>query len=124
MPPAFLESPRVGGFPNESDKNTGAGHFVAQAAKKPSGEKRGGVRLGLQRFRWASPQKARIRHIVAFDTFAALAIREHAEIEQLIDQTKHGDSAATRLSNSSGILVDSNILVYHLLDCELYAGFL
>lgn len=46
------------------------------------------VRLGLQRFTARRRKKARS---VVDDTFAALAIRKHAKIEQLIDQTKYGD---------------------------------
>jgi hypothetical protein len=46
------------------------------------------VRLGLQRFTARRRKKA---HSVVDDTFAALAVRKHAKIEQLIDQTKYGD---------------------------------
>ena len=46
------------------------------------------MRLGLQGFAARRRKKARS---VVDDTFAALAIRKHAKIEQLIDQTKHGD---------------------------------
>jgi hypothetical protein len=46
------------------------------------------VRLGLQRFTSRRPKKA---HSVVDDTFAALAVRKHAQIEQLIEQTKYGD---------------------------------
>ncbi len=46
------------------------------------------VRLGLQRFAARRRKKA---HSVVDDTFAAIAIRKHAQIEQLIEQTKYGD---------------------------------
>jgi hypothetical protein len=46
------------------------------------------IKLGLQRFTARRRKKA---HNVVDNTFAALAIRKHAKIEQLIDQTKHGD---------------------------------
>ena len=44
--------------------------------------------VGLQRFNSRRRKKARS---VADDTFGALAIRKHAQIEQLIEQTKYGD---------------------------------
>ena len=46
------------------------------------------VRLGLQHFAVLRRKKA---HTVVDDTFAALAIRKHTQIEQLIEQTKYGD---------------------------------
>ncbi|OGQ77696.1 MAG: hypothetical protein A3F90_09090 [Deltaproteobacteria bacterium RIFCSPLOWO2_12_FULL_60_19] len=46
------------------------------------------VRLGLQRFAARRRKKARS---VVDDTFAALAIRNHTRIEQLIEQTKYGE---------------------------------
>ena len=46
------------------------------------------VRLGLQRFTARRRKKA---HSIVDDTFAALTIRKHAQIEQLIEQTKYGD---------------------------------
>jgi hypothetical protein len=46
------------------------------------------VRLGLQRFSARGRKKA---SSVVDDTFAALAVRKHAKIERLIDQTKYGD---------------------------------
>ncbi len=46
------------------------------------------VRLGLQRFAARRRKKA---HSVVDDTFAALAVRKHAQIEQLIEQTKYGN---------------------------------
>ena len=46
------------------------------------------VRLGLQRF---AARRRKQAHSVVDDTFAALAIRKHARIEQLIEQTKYGD---------------------------------
>jgi hypothetical protein len=46
------------------------------------------VRLGLQRF---TARRRRKAHSVVDDTFAALAIRKHSQIEQLIEQTKYGD---------------------------------
>jgi hypothetical protein len=46
------------------------------------------VRLGLQRF---TARRRKKTHSVVDDTFAALAIRKHAKIEQLIDQIKYGD---------------------------------
>jgi hypothetical protein len=55
---------------------------------KSQAERKEVVRLGLQRFTARRRKKA---HSIVDDTFAALAIRKHAKIEQLIDQTKHGD---------------------------------
>lgn len=55
---------------------------------KSQAERKEVVRLGLQRFTARRRKKARS---IVDDTFAALAIRKHAKIEQLIDQTKHGD---------------------------------
>jgi len=55
---------------------------------KSRAERKEIVRLGLQRFTARRRKKA---HSVVDDTFAALPIRKHAKIEQLIDQTKHGD---------------------------------
>jgi hypothetical protein len=46
------------------------------------------VRLGLQRFAARRRKKARS---VVDDTFAALAIRKHTQIEQLIEQMKYGE---------------------------------
>ena len=46
------------------------------------------VRLGLQRFAARRRKKA---SSVVDDTFAALAIRKHTQIEQLIEQTKYGN---------------------------------
>jgi len=46
------------------------------------------VRLGLQRF---AARRRKKTHSVVDDTFAALAIRKHAQIEQLIEQTKYGE---------------------------------
>jgi hypothetical protein len=46
------------------------------------------VRLGLQRFTARRRKKA---HSVVDDTFAALAMRKHTQIEQLIEQIKYGD---------------------------------
>ena len=46
------------------------------------------VSLGLQRSAARRRDKARG---VADDTFGALAVRKHAEIEQLIEQTKYGE---------------------------------
>jgi hypothetical protein len=46
------------------------------------------VRLGLERF--TARRRKKVPGIVD-DTFAALAIRKHAKIEELIDQTKYGD---------------------------------
>ena len=46
------------------------------------------VRLGLQRFTTRRRKKTRS---VVDDTFAALAIRKHAQIEELIEQTEYGD---------------------------------
>ena len=55
---------------------------------KSQAERKEVVRLGLQRFASRRRKKA---HSIVDDTFAALTIRKHAKIEQLIDQTKHGD---------------------------------
>jgi hypothetical protein len=55
---------------------------------KSQAERKEVVRLGLQRFTGRRRKKA---HSIVEDTFAALAIRKHAKIEQLIDQTKYGD---------------------------------
>ena len=55
---------------------------------KSQAERKEVMRLGLQGFAARRRKKARS---VVDDTFAALAIRKHAKIEQLIDQTKHGD---------------------------------
>ena len=55
---------------------------------KSQAERKEVVRLGLQRFAARRRKKA---HSIVDDTFAALAIRKHAKIERLIDQTKHGD---------------------------------
>ena len=55
---------------------------------KSQSERKEIMRLGLQGFAARRRKKARS---VVDDTFAALAIRKHAKIEQLIDQTKHGD---------------------------------
>ena len=46
------------------------------------------VRLGLKHF---AARRRRKAHSVVDDTFAALAIRKHSQIEQLIEQTKYGD---------------------------------
>jgi hypothetical protein len=55
---------------------------------KTQAERKEVVRLGLQGFAARRRKKARS---VVDDTFAALAIRKHAKIEQLIDQTRHFD---------------------------------
>jgi hypothetical protein len=55
---------------------------------KSQAERKEVVRLGLQRFTSRRRKKA---HSVVDDTFAALAVRKHAQIEQLIKQTKYGD---------------------------------
>ena len=55
---------------------------------KSQSERKEVMRLGLQGFAARRRKKARS---VVDDTFAALAIRKHAKIEQLIDQTKHSD---------------------------------
>ena len=55
---------------------------------KSQAERKEVVRLGLQRFTARSRKKA---HSIVDETFAALAIRKHAKIEQLIDQIKLGD---------------------------------
>lgn len=55
---------------------------------KSQAERKEVVRLGLQRFAARRRKKA---HSIVDDTFASLAIRKHAKIEQLIDQTKYGD---------------------------------
>jgi hypothetical protein len=55
---------------------------------KSQAERKEVVKLGLQRFTSSRRKKA---HSVVDDTFAALAVRKHAQIEQLIEQTKYGD---------------------------------
>ena len=55
---------------------------------KSQAERKEVVRLGLQRF-IARPRKKPSSAVD--DTFAALAVRKHAKIQQLIDQTKYGD---------------------------------
>jgi hypothetical protein len=55
---------------------------------KSQAERNEVVRLGVQRFTARRRKKA---HSIVDDTFASLAIRKHAKIEQLIDQTKYGD---------------------------------
>ena len=55
---------------------------------KSKAERKEVVRLGLQRFNSRRRKNARS---VADDTFGALAIRKHTQIEQLIEQTKYGD---------------------------------
>jgi hypothetical protein len=55
---------------------------------KSQAERKEVVRLGLQHFTARRRKKARS---VVDDTFAALTIRKHVKIEQLIDQTKYGD---------------------------------
>ncbi|HEY7321392.1 MAG TPA: hypothetical protein VIE89_27825 [Candidatus Binatia bacterium] len=55
---------------------------------KSQAERKEVVRLGLLRFTACRRQKA---HSIVDQTFAALAVRKHAKIEQLIAQTKHGD---------------------------------
>ncbi len=51
-------------------------------------EKKQTVRRGLQR---SSPGRHKMARSVVDETFAAIAIKKHAKIEQLIDQTKYGD---------------------------------
>jgi hypothetical protein len=46
------------------------------------------VRLGLQS---STARRRKKTRSVVDDTFGALAVRKHARIEQLIDQTKYGD---------------------------------
>jgi hypothetical protein len=55
---------------------------------KSQAERKEVVRLGLQRFTARRRKKA---PSAVDDTFAALAVRKHAKIQQLIDQTKYGD---------------------------------
>ena len=55
---------------------------------KSKAERKEVVKLGLPRFTSRRRKKARS---IADDTFGALAIRKHAQIEQLIEQTKYGD---------------------------------
>jgi hypothetical protein len=46
------------------------------------------VKLGLKRFAARRHHKARS---IVDDTFAALPIRKHARIEELIEQTRYGE---------------------------------
>ena len=55
---------------------------------KSQAERKEVVRLGLQRF--TSRRRKKTQSVVD-DTFAALAVRKHAQIEQLIEQAKYGD---------------------------------
>jgi hypothetical protein len=51
-------------------------------------DKKERVRLGPQRFPARFQKKT---HSIVDETFAALSIRKHAQIEQLIEQTKYGE---------------------------------
>jgi hypothetical protein len=55
---------------------------------KSEAERKEIVRLGLQHFSARGRKKSRS---VVNETYAALALRKHAKIERLIDQTKYGD---------------------------------
>jgi hypothetical protein len=63
-------------------------HTLLRNLPKSQAERKEVARLGLQRFTGRRRKKA---HSIVDDTFAALAIRKHAKIERLIDQTKYGD---------------------------------
>jgi hypothetical protein len=59
---------------------------LSRRLPKSEAERKEIVRVGLQRARGRKKSRS-----VVNETYAALAIRKHAKIEQLIEQIKYGD---------------------------------